>query len=350
MLDTDTRIPYVRRRGDYLYNFWRDADNPRGLWRRTTLESYRTEAPDWDVLIDLDELAQADGESWVWAGADVIEPDHTLALIALSPGGSDAIVLREFDMRTRAFVADGFNLPESKMRATWEDHDTVLVGTDFGPGSMTESGYPRTVKRWRRGQPLTEAVTVFTGPVTDVVVWTSVDRTPGYERTLVHRSFDFYDSEVYQLRGEELIRVDAPTDASLFVHRDWLLIELRTDWFSGTAGYRAGSLLAANYDEFLSGTADLSVIFEPDAHTCLHQFSWTRDKLVLITLADVASRVEIVTPGTWTREPVTGIPENTTTVIVATDSTGDEIFLDSSGFDQSIAPAVRNGRRRSDRN
>jgi prolyl oligopeptidase len=330
VLDTDARIPYVRRRGEYLYNFWRDAANPRGLWQRTTLESYLTEDPAWDVIIDLDELAAADGEKWVWAGADVIEPDHTLALISLSPGGSDAAIVREFDMLKREFVTGGFVLPEAKSRLSWEDHDTVLVGTDFGPDSMTESGYPRMVKRWRRGQPLTEAETLFTGPVTDVAVGAWVDRTPGYERTLLSRAVDFFNDQVYELRSGELVRIDAPTDASLSMHREWLLIELRSDWETGTASYRTGSLLAANYERFLGGTAELSVVFEPDARTSLHQYSWTRDRLLLVTLADVASRMEIVTPGTWTREPVAGLGDNT--VIVATDEDGDEIFLDSSDF------------------
>lgn len=332
VLDTDARIPYVRRRGEYLYNFWRDATSPRGLWRRTTLDSYRGETPDWDVIVDVDELARADGENWVWAGAQVIDPDYSLALISLSRGGSDAAVVREFDMTTRQFVPDGFELAEAKSNVTWEDHDTVLVGTDFGPGSMTESGYPRVVKRWRRGEPLSEATTVFTGPPTDVIVSASVDRTPGYERTLLHRAIDFFNEQVYQLRSGELVRIDAPTDASLSVHRDWLLIELRTDWLTGKESYRAGSLLAADYEQFLDGAADLAVIFEPDEHRCLHQYAWTRDRLVIVTLADVASRVEIVTPGTWKREPVAGIASSTNTVIADCDNTGDEIFLDSSDF------------------
>ncbi|WP_445167168.1 prolyl oligopeptidase family serine peptidase [Mycolicibacterium sp. Dal123E01] len=330
VLDTDARIPYVRRRGEYLYNFWRDAANPRGLWRRTTLDSYLTEEPDWDVVIDLDQLAAVDDEKWVWAGADVIEPDHTRALISLSRGGSDAAIVREFDVLSREFVVDGFELPEAKSGVSWEDRDTVLVGTDFGPGSMTESGYPRIVKRWKRGQSLAEAQTVFTGAETDVLVGASVDRTPGYERTLVHRAVDFFNEEVYQLRLGELVRIDAPTDASLSLHREWLLIELRSDWQTGTATYRSGSLLAAHYEDFLSGTADLVVIFEPDEHTSLHQYAWTLDRMLLVTLADVASRVEIVTPGDWTREPLPGLAGNT--VIVATDDTGDEIFLDSSDF------------------
>jgi len=332
VLDTDARIPYVRRRGDYLYNFWRDAANPRGLWRRTTLDSYRSDNPAWDVLIDVDELARADEENWVWAGANVIYPEHTRAVVSLSRGGSDAAIVREFDMATREFIDDGFALAEAKSQTSWVDPDTLLIGTDFGEGSLTESGYPRIVKRWRRGQPVEAAETVFEGSPADVIVVGGVDRTPGFERTMLRRAIDFFNDQVYELRGDELIRIDAPTDASISVHRQWLLIELRTDWITGSASYTAGSLLAADYDEFLSGTAQLRVVFEPDAHTSLLHYAWTRDRLVVVTLADVASRVEIVTPGTWQRRPVTDVPPNTNTVIVAADDTGDEIFLDSSGF------------------
>ena len=334
VLDTDARIPYVRRRGEYLYNFWRDAANPRGLWRRTTLDSYRTDSPDWDVLIDVDALGRADDEKWVWAGATVIEPEFTRALVDLSRGGSDAVIVREFDMETREFITDGFQLPEAKSQIGWEEPDTVLVGTDFGDGSLTESGYPRIVKRWHRGTPLSDAETIFEGSPTDVSATGYADRTPGFERTFVGRSLDFWNRERWELRGPELIRIDVPTDlSSMLIHREWLLIDLRTDWFVGATMYRAGSLLAAKYDEFLSGTSELQIVFEPDEHTCLHQYAWTRDRLLLVTLADVASRVEIVTPGTWQREPVSGIPAATNTVIVAADDTGDEFFLDSSGFD-----------------
>ena len=332
VLDTDARIPYVRRRGDYLYNFWRDAANPRGLWRRTTLDSYRSDSTDWDVLIDVDELASADDEKWVWAGANVIEPDHTRALISLSRGGSDAAIVREFDMATREFVAGGFSLAEAKSQTSWVNPDTLLIGTDFGAGSLTESGYPRIVKRWHRGQPVEDAQTVFEGSPSDVIVTAGVDRTPGFERTILRRALDFFNDQVYELSGDELIRIDAPTDASLSVHRQWLLIELRTDWLTGSASYTAGSLLAADYDEFLAGTAQLRVVFEPDEHTSLLHYAWTRERLVVVTLADVASRVEIVTPGSWQRRPVTDVPANTNTVIAAADDTGDEIFLDSSGF------------------
>lgn len=333
ILDTDARIPYVRRRGDYLYNFWRDADHPRGLWRRTTLDSYRTETPAWDVLVDLDALADADDENWVWAGAEVIEPDFTLALISLSRGGADAAGVREFDMATREFVVGGFELPEAKTSVSWESAGSVLVGTDFGPDSLTESGYPRIVKRWLRGQSLADATTLFAGLVSDVSVDVGFDPTPGYERLLASRSFDFFNRERYEIRGDELIKIDVPTDAGIAMHREWLLIRPRTDWKIGSTTHTAGSLLAADYDEFLSGTAELAVVFEPDAHTSLENFAWTRDHLVLVTLVDVATKVEILTPGSWRREPIPGIPSNATTGIIDVDEYGDEIFLDSSGFD-----------------
>jgi prolyl oligopeptidase len=191
------------------------------------------------------------------------------------------------------------------------------------------------LKRWRRGQPLTEAATLFTGSQSDVIVSAGVDRTPGYERTLIYRAIDFFNDQAYQLRSGELVRIDAPTDASISVHRDWLLIELRTDWYTGSGVYSAGSLLATDYERFLDGTAELSVVFSPDAHTCMHQYAWTREKLLIVTLADVASRVEMVTPGTWLREPISGLDADddfSNTVIVTTDHTGTEVFLDSSGF------------------
>jgi prolyl oligopeptidase len=333
ILDTDARIPYVRRRGEFLYNYWRDAEHPRGLWQRTTLDSYRTETPDWDVLLDLDALAAADDEKWVWAGADVIEPGLDAALVSLSRGGSDATVTREFDMATRQFVADGFTVPEAKTSISWEDRDTVLVGTEFGPGSLTDSGYPRVMKRWRRGQPLADAQTVFEGTPSDVSVGVGYDPTPGFERLLATRSVDFFNREHFEIRGDEFVRIDVPTDSGISIHREWLLIRPRTDWTVAATTHPAGSLLAARYDDFLGGTVELSVVFTPDEHTSLDTYAWTRDRLVLVTMVDVATHVELVTPGTWRREEIAGVPPNTTTVVVDVDEYGDEIFLDSSGFD-----------------
>ena len=334
VLDTDARIPYVRRRGDYLYNFWRDAENPRGLWRRTTLDSYRTDAPDWEVVIDIDELAAPTTRTGCGPAPRCIEPDHS--------SGADQPVARRLGCRGRARVRHAHkrirrpaasSCPRPRRRSPGRTRTPCCVGTDFGEDSLTDSGYPRLVKRWRRGTPLDDAETLFSGASTDVIVAASADRTPGFERTILSRAVDFFNDEVYELRDGEFVRIDAPTDAKVSVHRNWLLIELRTDWDIGADTFAAGSLLAAEYDKFLAGTADLHVVFEPDEHTSLHHYAWTRDKLIVVTLADVASRVEVVTPQTWTATAVPGIPENTNTIVVDTDDLGDEIFVDSSGFD-----------------
>ncbi|AMU22792.1 prolyl oligopeptidase family serine peptidase [Mycobacteroides abscessus] len=335
ILNTDAQIPYVRRRGEYLYNFWRDATNSRGLWRRTTLDRYRRHDPEWDVVIDVDALAAAEDENWVWAGAAVLRPDFRRALVSLSRGGSDAVVVREFDLETRQFVAGGFELPEAKTQIGWVDADTVYVGTDFGPGSLTDSGYPRLVKRWKRGQSLDDAELVFSGEASDVTVGASFDDTPGFERTLISRATDFFNSEVHELTADgELLRIDVPTDASASIHREWLLIELKSSWQVGDIEYSAGTLLAARYGDYVAGVRALTPVFVPDEHASLHHYAWTRDRLTVAILRDVASEILVFTPGSWRSEPLPGVPDNATTQIVAIDDLGDEIFLDTSGFTQ----------------
>ena len=203
IFDSKERIPLVQRYGDQLYNFWRDAEHPRGVWRRTSLAEYRKPQPDWETLIDLDHLAADEKENWVWNGATCLRPERSgepyrRCLIALSRGGADATVVREYDVQTRRFVSDGFNLPsEAKQDVEWKDLDTVWVATDFGPGSMTASGYPRIVKEWKRGQPLAAARTVHEGKVSDVVVGAYSERESGQRRDWVTRQVDFHNAERY---------------------------------------------------------------------------------------------------------------------------------------------------------
>ena len=337
VLDSDERIPYARRRGDNLYNFWQDADHPRGLWRRTTLEQYRSDDPDWQVLLDVDALGARESENWVWQGAAVLRPEYRRCLVQLSRGGADATVLREYDLETLAFVDDGFTLPEAKSTVGWIDADRIFVGTDFGPGSLTSSGYPRIAKEWRRGTPLSEAVTVFEGKPDDVSVHASHDLTEGFERDFVRRAIDFFSGETYLRQGEDLVRIDVPNDAEISVQREWLLVRTRTPWSLGPVTYPAGALLAAPFDAFVAGKRDVTVLFEPDPHTSLSYYAWTRHHLILNTLSDVKSRLEVLTPGAgtdaWARGPLPGVPEFGNTDIVGTDpDDSDEFLLNSSGF------------------
>ncbi len=310
VLDATDRIPMVTKAGPYYYNFWQDADHPRGLWRRTTFERYREPEPEWDVLLDIDALGRDEGIEWVFAGAALCFPDHRRALLRLSPDGGDAVTIREFDLETRDFVADGFALPTAKTQIAWVDADSVLVATDFGPDTLTTSSYPRQVRRWRRGEPVAAADLVHEVPADHVRAAAWHDHTVGYERDIVIDAIDFFHARHYLLRDDALIPIEVPDDANVSFHREWLLIRPRSDWTIGGTTYPAGSLLTANLDDFLAGQRRLTALFTPDAHTSLTAYSATRDHLLLTTLRDVVSRVEVLTHGDdgWSRREL-ALPE-----------------------------------------
>ncbi len=306
VLDSKDKIPDVSRRGDWYYNLWRDAEHPRGLWRRTTLAEYRKREPAWETVIDVDALGKAEGVSWVWSGATCFAPEYRRCLVRLSRGGADAVAVREFDTVDKKFVADGFSLPEAKSEVDWIDADTIFVGTDFGPGSLTDSGYPRTIRRWKRGQPLADAVLVFEGKPQDVAASVSVDRTPGFERTVFTRAVDFYHTREFLLQGDTLVPIDKPDDAKFAFWRDRVLIELRSDWKIGSKTWPKGSLLVGDAAAYMKGERKLQALFTPTATRSLAGFDVTRNKVLLTVLDNVASRVEELTPtaGGWQRREV----------------------------------------------
>ena len=254
ILDSEARIPFVSKAGDYYYNFWRDAKHTRGVWRRTTLEAYRQDKPHWEMVLDLDALAAAEQENWVWKGSNCLKPSYQRCLLSLSRGGADATVTREFDVTQKVFVADGFVLPEAKSRISWRDLDSVFVATDFGPGSLTRSGYPRIVKEWRRGTAVAEAVQVFAGQLDDVSVGAFRTKTPGYERDWIPRSLTFWTHELFLRREGQLIKIEKPDDARAVSDRDLLYIALRTPWTVGGKTWPAGALLVADLEGFCRGS------------------------------------------------------------------------------------------------
>jgi prolyl oligopeptidase len=329
ILDSDARIPGVSKRGDFYYNFWRDRNHVRGIWRRTTLEQYRLPEPQWEVLLDLDEIAKQEGENWVWRGAELLRPDYRHCLITLSRGGADASVTREFDMATRQFVADGFQLPESKGGMSWIDKDHVYVSTDFGPGSMTTSGYPRMAKRWQRGTPLEQAELVYEGQREDMSVSAGFDDSPGYERHFVNRAIRFYYNEMFLWRDGELVKIDVPNSASKSVFRQHLFVEPREPWQVGGRTYPAGSLLAIDFDDFLAGGREFAVLFEPSERTSLAGFSPTKDHVILNILEDVKNRLMVLTPTPqgWNSQALVGAPEIGTVSAGAVDSDESDAYF-----------------------
>ena len=311
ILDSDAKIPSVQKIGEYYYNFWKDKQHERGLWRRTTLAEYRKPDPKWETVLDLDALNKAEGAKWVWHGADCLRPAYERCLIALSPGGSDADVTREFDLTTKQFVQDGFFRPEAKGGLGWIDRDNVYVYTDFGPGTLTTSGYPNIVKQWKRGTPMASATTVYEGKPGDMYIAASRDHTPGYERDFVSRTIAFWNSELF-LRGKDgsLSKIDAPNTAEKGVHKDWLLLELREPYEAGGKTYAPGSLIAANFDDFMAGKREFTALFTPTDKSSLAGYTWTKDHLVLNVMEDVKNRLFVLTPGKaeWAKSDFVGAP------------------------------------------
>jgi prolyl oligopeptidase len=336
ILDSNARIPFVSKRGEFYYNFWRDKKNERGIWRRTTLDEYKKAEPAWEILLDLDELGKAEGENWVWKGASLLRPDYQRALVSLSRGGADADVTREFDLSTKSFVKDGFQRPESKGGMTWIDKDNVFVSTDFGPGTMTDSGYPRIAKLWKRGTPFDQAKVVYEGVSTDMSIGASHDDTPGYERNFVSRNIAFYNDELYWLKNAtELIKIEAPNTANKSVFKDYMVVELREPWTVGGKAYTAGSLLVARFDEFVAGKRRFEVLFEPSETTALSSFGYTKDYLFLNVLEDVKNRIYVLKPSSngWSREPLRGVPGIGTVNITAVDpDESNDYFMTSTDY------------------
>lgn len=301
ILDSNDRIPSVEKIGGLYYNFWRDKDHPRGVWRRTTLDEYRKAAPQWETVLDLDGLAKEEGENWVWQGADCLRPNQERCLLRLSRGGGDAAVVREFDPVAKAFVKDGFQLPEAKSEVSWQDHDSLYVMSDFGPGSLTDSGYPRVVKTWRRGQPLAQAQTVFEGRQADVAVHAARIDAQGRRYDVITRAPTFFTTETRLLVAGEWRRLDKPDHVGVDFFDNWLLLTPKQDWKIGAKTWRSGSLLAIDVEAYLAGARDFTPLFEPSATVSLAEQTSTRGSLLLTTLDNVGSRLREwkVVAGQW---------------------------------------------------
>lgn len=333
ILNSQDRIPYVSLHEGHYYNFWRDAGHVRGIWRRTTPEQFLLPEPAWDTVLDLDALAAAEDENWVWAGASFLHRSAR-CLLSLSRGGGDACVLREFDVATRSFIGGGFTLPEAKSRAAWIDLDTLFIATDFGPGSMTSSGYPRIVKEWRRGTPLEQAATVFEGAPDDLAVGAAKDFTPGHEFQLIWRSMGFYTNELYLRDGATLTRVDKPDDATAYTVRDQLIIELRSEWTVDGVRYPQGALLAADFRSHLRGERAFAVLFAPTPTSSLDGVSATRSALLLNELDNVKNRITELrhVDGAWQRRTVDAPAFGTLDASALDSIASDDYFLTVTDF------------------
>lgn len=335
ILNSDARIPYVSRMGEHYYNFWTDAEHPRGVWRRTTLEEYRKPSPKWEVVIDVDALGKAEGVPWVWHGANCLEPAYKQCMIALSRGGADADVKREFDLPSATWVKDGFSLPEAKSEVSWIDANRMWVMTDTGEGSLTTSGYPRQARIWDRGTPLESAPILFSGAATDVAAGAGTSHDPGYQRHFLYQTPTFFTERTFVSWKGLFKRIDVPEAASPTVWREWVFVRLRTDWTTRGTTWPAGSLIAARFDEFMEGGGTFSPVFTPTPTTALQGFVLTPSGVTLTVMDNVRTVVSVARPSAtgWTSTPMAGLPAFATISVSAVDgNNSDDLWITTTDF------------------
>ncbi|WP_027584835.1 prolyl oligopeptidase family serine peptidase [Bradyrhizobium sp. Ai1a-2] len=312
IFDRPDNIPYVTRRGGLLYNLWKDAQNPRGLWRRTTLDEFRKAYPNWEILLDVDRLAADEGEDWLLNWTQMPVGNDRRAMLGLSRGGSDAVTLREFDMDAKRFITDGFALPEAKSGVDWVDDDTLLLSSAYGEGMATTSGYARTVRLWRRGEAVERAPVVFDVQANHMSASTQVDDSGPVPRVWFVDRLDFFNLNAWL--GDERAaktKLDLPTSIWLLAYQDWFVVKLREAWTVGGKTYAPDTVLGLSLSAFLAGSRDFTVVFQPEPRRALQGFFWTAGRLVLSILDELRPVFEICTPsaGGWTRERLEGLPE-----------------------------------------
>jgi prolyl oligopeptidase len=336
VLNSSSRLPEVNQEGDWLYNFWRDEKNPRGVYRRTSLAQFSTDHPEWEVVIDIDALSVKEDKQWVFKGMSCLpeHPEH--CLVRLSPGGGDAVVSREFNSVDKTFVKDGFFLPLAKGGASWIDADTLFVSTDFGEGSMTDSGYPRVVKRWKRGTPLEKANLLYEGDVQSVSAGASRMHSSGDDIDMVREGITFWTSERYQLLDGDLKKLDLPISASVNgAFQGRLIISLKEDWSRDGKTYPQGAVLIADTTALhTNGKGAIDVLIEPDDTTIVQSVNTTDSTILVTVLENVRGKIYRYNPGpegTFERSLIK-FPDNGALKITSTDDASGNFFARYESF------------------
>jgi len=328
------RIAYPTTYGEYVYNFWKDKDHVRGIWRRTLKADYISGEPRWETILDIDALAEADGKKWVYKGASGLHPDYNRFLVRLSDGGGDAVVTKEFDVNTKSFIEGGFFMPESKGSATYVDEKTLVVGSDFGEGTMTTSGYPNQVKLWKRGTPLEDAELIHEGNTEDVGSWSWVIRDGDKKYVSVFRAKTFYTRETKIWQGDKFVSLDIPEDASPNgVINDQMILDLKSDWTVNDQTYMQGSIISLNMTDLLTGKHSIKLLYQPDEYSSVSGFSTTKNTVILNILKDVIGELYIYrfNGDNWNRQKVDA-PEFGTLSVVSTDELTDDYFFQFENF------------------
>jgi prolyl oligopeptidase len=291
ILTSTARIAYPSIQGDQLYNFWTDGDHPRGIYRRTTWDSYLGGDPQWEVVLDIDALVAEEGTPWAFRGMNCLLPEERTCLVSLSPGGSDAVEVREFDLEAGAFIEGGFTLPVSKNSVAWVDQNTLLVSHNLDEEYVTTSGYSRAARRWERGTSLEGAPVIAEASENDMGVFVSTQETSQGPLTVVARLVTIFETEYQFLEDGELVAVDIPSDAQLALVGDQMVLQLVSDWEVGGQTFREGSVVSAELEEYLAGEREIQLVVQPDERSTINGIAATKDFLLVTQFTDVQGRL-----------------------------------------------------------
>jgi prolyl oligopeptidase len=356
IFDSEDRIPFVSFRPDGLYNFWQDKANPKGVLRRTTLESYRTAKPTWETILDIDALAKEEGKEWVYQGSTCLPPALNRCMIALSDGGEDATILREFDTTTKQFVEGGFVLDKkSQGGVQWIDENTLLVGRDFGPGTLTDSEYPFTSRVWSRGTSIDDAPEIFRGEPSDVSSGVSLlrDNSGTIQARIAYRGVSFHERLYFVEQNGEWVQLDLPKKAAPYGIVDGhILLSTDVDWTVDGQTFVADSLIAVEVEAFRADPngAKKTLVWTPGERQTKQGGAVTGEALYVALLDNVVGKVLRFNfrNGEWVSTLV-ALPDNATIGITASSNETDQIMYTVSGFlepttlyytDGSAAPQV----------
>ncbi|MFC3195354.1 prolyl oligopeptidase family protein [Marinicella sediminis] len=339
-LNNQSRIPSVSQRGDWVYNYWKDDNNPRGIYRRAKLKDFNSkEDPDWQTVLDMDLYNEQHEGNWVYKGMSCLAPKYRKCLAYLSPGGGDAVEMHEFDMKKKTFVTDGFNLPKSKMRVTWRDEDHLYVGTDFGPGSMTKSGYPRIIKLWKRGTPLSAAETLMEVAPDSVSVFAYRSGEGDEARDFLIDSTSFWTNQYYQWVDGKALPFDLPQTA--VVNGDFqgrMIVSLKEDWQFQGQFLNAGTVLMINPDvltgqKSLVEATDWEIFLQPAANENIESIGTSDEAVLVNVLTDVVSEIRVYSPAEqgWTVSTV-DFPDNGAIGITGIDGESGSFFAEYESF------------------
>ena len=338
IMQAKDKIPYVSMMGKYLYNFWQDGDNVRGLWRRTTLKSYKRKKPRWETVIDFDKLAKAEKENWVYKGSNCLPPKYEKCLINLSRGGKDAAVVREFDAKKKSFVSGGFKLKEAKSWVGWHDENHLFVATDYGKGSLTESGYSKVVKLWKRGTSLDKAVTVFNGEVKDMGAYGSRMGSGNDEVSVISRLTTFFTSKSWVYEGGKLKQIPVQDSAKVLAYfKGHFVIELRKDWKVAGLSFKQGSLVSLDKKVINKSNiekSDLQLIFEPDLKSSVLSAAILKDNIIISVLENVKGKIYSVSlkDNKFSSPQVMPLLKNGHITLAASNRYSNDFFFNYEGF------------------